>query len=1090
MYLNTPDAYEYYTEAQRLITVRDYGTIDVTEKLNDCYDHFKAAIEKMSVWSGKYKTKDLYTAYFDVENIGSSIIAETGKTYDESTQDNNAWQLSNGSYEASYQIDSSWVGSNTTTHLSVYGDSYIMLYDGVNDITAPLKFRYYSNTGTFCDNNGLLSIYINNDDLGYSTQSSNRILLTGVTDNDIDFAHYHWNEVRGDTDGNYQQNVANYEIGNDRYYTTGSGGQDESGQVGFQSDTGTIHYYGNSYVTYTGTPTSTLTQINPNVIFVDAYGNHTSFGNSGVLCSRGTNYSNYSLDGSASLADGNASTYYIIDVSSISKNLQTGAENLMNADLSSFSYDMMDVFNASQSAMEYEPYDEITGRDDNGYISKDSMQSQAQSIADEIDTISDSLNSDAIYIDVDGYSALKTIRNNNQINQMYATGNSAGYTTDTWNTFKDAYEAAVEQINTLADNAFVNEFDTNGNENTTVKDVVENLYKAYYGLRQCADFTEIREVSSEDDIQSGLSTGLGTPESQNYAYGLWYDFESAYNAVQDFNAQYGEGSESNEPKYASSEQEISTEGFTFTVEVENTDKYSEIQQKSFDLSQALRDAADALAPPAPDYTAYNAATDLLKYQDVAAFAAGSSASVYETIREQGTKDASVTYNNGVGTNGSAVIATPAYNGVATAYVTDESGTVWKNQSSQDALDKQTASILTDINTVNTENDESRSTFDVTFTYQIGEDGAPVTQQYTYYYGQTFPAVVPDGLTAYKWEVTANGTTMEIPAAQTYNAYITSDVTIVAYCSEEAIENEITVQILNQYGHLVQEYVVADDTQITVDKNTFSIGGNTYTSENTSWLANTPFYTFDGWQVNGHNYNNGSTFTASSVAENGTVTLKMKFTVASDYYEVTMDGGNVANALTGEEGTAFHYDTKVTATPDESAYGIAIEIDGQYYAVSYGTEPYSFYTVGEAHLYSIYKDGSNYIIDNKVVSDSNVIRKLDMKLPFSYTISQWVEPKFTPYSATTANIPDDANVVITEVGTIYTQNATDNFVIGEPGVTAIAAKNQLDTEQYFIRFNLKEGQTVYARSYVKYSFVNSDGTTVQTVDYGNIVQCTY
>lgn len=542
-----------------------------------------------------------------------------------------------------------------------------------------------------------------------------------------------------------------------------------------------------------------------------------------------------------------------------------------------------------------------------------------------------------------------------------------------------------------------------------------------------------------------------------------------------------------------------------SVPVESDDSLSSFQASINDAHTTL---VNTQLKEVADYDAYNAATELLKYQDVGAFtddylnSENGEESVYGLLRDEGTQEATAVYTNGADADGSISVDTKAWSEAdgEKAYVKDADGKVWMNRSDQGQLDERTAKILTDLESVNSTDNGNRTKYRVTFTY-YRPDGTEVrVYDDEYNYGEIYAAVVPDEFSVYKWVVTSNDTTMEIPAKQSYNAYITSNVTIVAYCSEETTEDQATVQIENQYGNLIQEYVVGRDVQITVDRNKYTIDGTEYRVEDT------PFYVFDGWQVNGENYNNGSTFTVGDVAdENGIVTLRMKFNVASGMFEVSMIGGTVTNAETGEsvENTdtapaLYPYDTTVTVKPAESVYGIALEIGDMYYAVSYGDVEYTFYTVGNVKFLPIIQesDGS-FTINGETVTDAQTVRKLQMQLPFGYTIGQQKGDKFTAYSATTANLP--AGVEITEVGTLYTTSSEiaygNSFVLGADGVSYIAAKNQLDTEQFLLRFN-NGNTTVYTRTYIKYKYSStvedsdrdpafSESTQLQTVDYGNV-----
>ncbi len=1129
LYYGMSDALAAYIEAQELLTVSEYGTVDVTADLNACLTELQTAINAMTLYHDSYQTSSLYTAYFSVEEVGSSILAASGNTYDASDKDSGGWQIDDsGDCELTYytDYDTTWVfvtfESYTETALSVAGDSYILLYDGTNDVSAPIKYYFHTYENWRTDESwrsGLLSIYLNNEDLTQVTTTDDSILLTGI--NDRTYARYHWATWNTGTDENYFY-IANYEVPSTEYYSSFYA----STGLGFRTNDDDPFYYGFSTVLYSGTPEDTLTIVNPNVIFVDAFGNSTSFGNGGADNVKGTgsgaseryqtaisSSTATALDGTSAFADGYASTYYILDISDITEALNEVSASLASHKLSDFSAVMVDVFDVLEEVMAYSPYDtvqEYVGTD--GYIASSQMQAVAEILEAEIDEyveMVEQLEDVVVYNDYDGYDALKIARDNGEMNQAY-TADSSVYTAESWEAFEAAYDKAVEEIDRLADanTHFRNELaENNTDKDMTIYEVVEDLYKAYYGLRTHADFTDVQEAEEDEAVQTGARTGLGEDiENQNYTYGSWYNFKTAYDAVVDFNdenpddtvyAMYAEGEETTIS--------VGSYGFTFTVTPES-DTYSDIQQTADDLAEALLDAVDLLAAAAPDYSVYNAVTEEIKNQDVGAFAKGEDAALYTLLREQGTQEASVTYS----VNGTVEVDTPVFDADSnviededgnksineTAYVVDDDGNVWKNLSDQDTLDGYIAQMITYLNLVNddtSEDNEERATYTVTYTIIDGE--TTTTETYTYYYGQIFTATVEEGSTVYKWVVESDDGVKTIPSSATYSAYITRDVTITAYLSQTDEDNEeqITLQILNQYGNLVQEFYVDADTEVTVDKYSLKIGDDEYTATDFSWLADTPFYTFDGWQVNGANYNNGTTFTVSDVDDgSGVVKLKIKMNVTSDGYTISLDGSPIDN---------YVYDQEVTITPTEPAdetqtvYGIAIQIGSDYYVVSYGSEDYKFYVAGGVDLFTIYKnnDGS-YTISGKTFteeSDADFVEKLDNQLPFSYSIGQLTDENnvFTTYSASTANV----SVEVTEVGTIYTTSSDigedpEAFVLDTSGVSCVAATNQnTETMQYALRLSGCSGKTVYTRSYVKYSYTAADGKTViQTVVYGNIV----
>lgn len=496
-----------------------------------------------------------------------------------------------------------------------------------------------------------------------------------------------------------------------------------------------------------------------------------------------------------------------------------------------------------------------------------------------------------------------------------------------------------------------------------------------------------------------------------------------------------------------------------------------------------------------DYTAYNATTDLLKYQDVGAFSdtyLTSEGSVYSQVAVQGTKDLRVTYANGVASG--VTCTTPAYNGTQTAYVMVNNESLMNTGSKQQAaLDATTVGILTTLQEANEEKpnneDSIRRAYNVTFKVMLGDtpetavEYSAASVNRNYYYGQECKLSVPAGLTCYKWVVTKDDANVkEIPASQSYTALIQGNVQIVAYCSSQELTGDmVKVRILNQYGNTVQEYNLASDTAVSVDANKYTINGVDYA------VNDTPFYRFDGWQVNGTNVNNGNVVNLAEVKdEAGIVTLKPKFVVADATYNVTMDGNAVLN-----NGNPLYYDTTAVVKAAEGAYGIAAYVDGAYYVVSYENE-YTFFTYGSIPMYSIFKDADGaYTINGEVIDNAETLRKLDAKLPFVYAVPQ-NSGKFTTYSTYSKGV----NAVVTEVGTLYTANASvaadpDAFVFGNADVKYVKASNPLSTNQYFLRINTN-GKTVYTRPYVKYKYnpiVNegnvNQGTTIQSIEYGNI-----
>lgn len=78
IYMNTPEAYKCYKEAQRLIEVRDYGTVNVDAEMAECTQEFIKAIDDLVLWTPDYQSNNRYTSYMGQEQIQGNIIASDG----------------------------------------------------------------------------------------------------------------------------------------------------------------------------------------------------------------------------------------------------------------------------------------------------------------------------------------------------------------------------------------------------------------------------------------------------------------------------------------------------------------------------------------------------------------------------------------------------------------------------------------------------------------------------------------------------------------------------------------------------------------------------------------------------------------------------------------------------------------------------------------------------------------------------------------------------------------------------------------------------------------------------------------------------
>lgn len=531
-------------------------------------------------------------------------------------------------------------------------------------------------------------------------------------------------------------------------------------------------------------------------------------------------------------------------------------------------------------------------------------------------------------------------------------------------------------------------------------------------------------------------------------------------------------------------------------------------QKNIDLSSSNLVATNDNLTEVADYTAYDAATNILKYQDMAAFSAkyrfdiGTVAdqSIYGIVTANGTKASTVTYANGVSAGYS--ITTPSFKTAgASAYVlaNDKS---YKDFSKEDQtkLDSYTSKILSDLNEANTDDNSSiRSTYTVTLNVKFDDGTSTVTNSQILKYGNTYSvnlntlSSVPSGYKCYRWEVVSGSTKQtNIPASQTYNLKINSNTEITAYCSKQAVdENYVKVQIYDKFGSLVQEHNVAKDVQLTLKNGSYVIDSATFDSSNLSSLENTPYFTFKGWKVNNSDIANDTTITVGDYAGSDKILrAQMVFDKAADTITVTMDGVP----------QYYEYDKYETVNAAEGAYGIAAEINGTFYPVSY-SDSYSFLTSGDLNFYSIYKNGEgDYTIGGVPITDNRQIVSLDNRLPFVYSIGKLVAVNgnnlFVMYSgASTKNL--GPNVEITEMGTLFTTDASvgsdmSKFIIGASGVTAVPAKNPSSDNQFMAKISTDSSTQVYARPYVKYKCtvdIDGDGSyspaTIQTIAYGNI-----
>lgn len=61
--MNIPGTYKCYEEAQRLIEVRDYGTVNVDAEIAECTQEFIKAIYVLMLRTPDYQSNNSYTSF-------------------------------------------------------------------------------------------------------------------------------------------------------------------------------------------------------------------------------------------------------------------------------------------------------------------------------------------------------------------------------------------------------------------------------------------------------------------------------------------------------------------------------------------------------------------------------------------------------------------------------------------------------------------------------------------------------------------------------------------------------------------------------------------------------------------------------------------------------------------------------------------------------------------------------------------------------------------------------------------------------------------------------------------------------------------
>ena len=481
----------------------------------------------------------------------------------------------------------------------------------------------------------------------------------------------------------------------------------------------------------------------------------------------------------------------------------------------------------------------------------------------------------------------------------------------------------------------------------------------------------------------------------------------------------------------------------------NTVKSSETETVT--MPQAVS-AQNALSPVA-NYEAYNAIVEAVKQQDMNAFTESyikSDSSVYGLIGQYGTSAASITFNNGVA-NG--VTESTSTDGTASTAYVNVNGTVWKNATKTE-LDHYVGAIETELNSaLGDTTGAKRNSYTVT-EYTNDVAGTPVNTPK--YFGDNFSVA---GLDSTVTKIVVNG--KEFPATDSFTVRIQSNTDIKVYKTDNAsLADKKAVQVQDIYGKSAQAYYLDSNATVVFDVNQFTSGSASYQAQEIG------SYAFVKWQVNGKDVASGATMSVSEIN-----TIKPVYKVSTEKtYNVTLDG----TAVQAKNTKNIYYDSKVVVKPADGAVAIAAKIGNAYYVVNYGAGEYTFYGCGDVNLYSVMPSGNGYTVNGEKVKEQK---------PFVWSVKDDNGTKLTTYS-TFSN-----GTKIIEAGTMYyvseTAPSEESFKLGNAGVRSVAAKNpNAESSQYWLGITYGS-KKLYTRAYVKYE-ATVNGTTVQVIDYGNIV----
>lgn len=428
----------------------------------------------------------------------------------------------------------------------------------------------------------------------------------------------------------------------------------------------------------------------------------------------------------------------------------------------------------------------------------------------------------------------------------------------------------------------------------------------------------------------------------------------------------------------------------------------------------------------------------------------SDSSVYGLIGQYGTSAASITFNNGVA-NG--VTESTSTDGTASTAYVNVNGTVWKNATKTE-LDHYVGAIETELNSaLGDTTGAKRNSYTVT-EYTNDVAGTPVNTPK--YFGDNFSVA---GLDSTVTKIVVNG--KEFPATDSFTVRIQSNTDIKVYKTDNAsLADKKAVQVQDIYGKSAQAYYLDSNATVVFDVNQFTSGSASYQAQEIG------SYAFVKWQVNGKDVASGATMSVSEIN-----TIKPVYKVSTEKtYNVTLDG----TAVQAKNTKNIYYDSKVVVKPADGAVAIAAKIGNAYYVVNYGAGEYTFYGCGDVNLYSVMPSGNGYTVNGEKVKEQK---------PFVWSVKDDNGTKLTTYS-TFSN-----GTKIIEAGTMYyvseTAPSEESFKLGNAGVRSVAAKNpNAESSQYWLGITYGS-KKLYTRAYVKYE-ATVNGTTVQVIDYGNIV----